>query len=315
MLSDIALQKITLLPQWVVQNYPDLVGQEVEVFEAGTISVAIRIGQKLVVKIFVPKYDWITDYNHSHRLIQNYRDLVTSHLQLSDFGMLSFTDSDEIFDCPVVVTVYYPESQNLGEVWYLLSQTEKLQMTSKMVKMMKLFHRPVDIEYPTQRILDEFDSNMRKFGSTVPSPIKSVFESIRASATPRIITDNIFLVHGDIHLENILIDKDGNLHLIDFDFCHFAPLFLEIEVIFLFCYMPMAVVPESLEKYYQEPMFEVFEQILSEYSELYDPKYKIETQLVLANQIIPKIGHPKFTQLANLAMEDFTRFFTHSDHT
>jgi hypothetical protein len=305
-LSKIAKITIAHVPQWVAVHYPDLVGQEIEAFESGTITVAVRIGQSIVIKIFVPKYDWITDYDeYSPKMIQNYINLVQSDLNLADFSVLDFIVHDDIFDAPVVVVKYLPNTRSLVSEFYQYSSEQKQASISNIITKLKDFNQKIVGEYSTQRLIYEFDRQMKRHGDKLPTTQYKVFTQLRKMITPRVVSD-IFLVHNDIHMENILVDEGGDLHLIDFDFCHFAPIFTELGVVFLFCFIPTAVVPENLEMHYRHSMPEVFDSFLAQYPALYDLEFENEIRLLFASQLIQKLVHPKFSVLANQA---YHRFF------
>ncbi len=305
-LSDIALSKLDLVPTWVQKYHPKLNNSDYEVFEGGQITLIVRIARQLVIKIFVPKFNYINDYDHANELIQNYIDLQNSDLDLGQFGIIYFDQLDPIFGCPIVVCNYYADTQPLVYTFYTLDSAQRSATIAKVISKLKDFNQPASgFTYSTQRILDEFDRQFQKFGASIPTTIKETFVNLRLSLQPRTITEGIHLVHGDIHLENILVNETGDFRLIDFDFCHFAPLFVELEIIFLFCFLPTSVVPDRLKDFYSESMPEVFDQFVKEYPELCDSNYQDEIKLMFASEIIPKIAHPKFEKNCYEAIKRF----------
>jgi thiamine kinase-like enzyme len=305
-LSEVALEKLSLVPTWVQKNRPEFINESFEVLEGGQIALVVRIGEQYIIKIFVPKFSSSGSYEISKEIIQNYSYLKASELDLSQLGITSFEVNDEILRSPILVIDYYKETEPLVNTFYKLDSKQKKEIISKLVLELKKFNQPVhEFKYSTKRILDKFDDELKKHESKIPFDQLDLFKNIRVKTKPRIVTQNIVIAHTDIHLENVLVGNNGNLKLIDFDFCHFAPRFCELEVIFLFCFLPTSVVPEELEHYYSEPMTDVYNQINNEYPELCDPDFENEIKLLFATQIIPKLSNPKFSNYCLNAIKIF----------
>lgn len=306
-LSIIASQKLELIPIWVQTNLADSNIQDYKVLEGGQVALVVQLGQNYVLKIFIPKFKDTKTYELKNQIIQNYSLLEQSNMELTSLGIFDFRDSDSIMKEPVLLLENYPNTKPLVEVFYTLSNIEKQLAISDLVKELKKFNQPVSNQkYSTQRILDLFDKSLEENTHKVDQTITKKFLEIRNSVQPKIISKNLFLVHNDIHLENVLVDEFGKIEIIDFDFCHFAPRFVELGTIFLFCFMPLSVVPESLEEFYQDTMEEVFDQFVLEYPELSDSEFNKEIKLLFATELLPKLGHPKFQ---HRALKAYTKFF------
>jgi hypothetical protein len=294
-LSDIAIAKLQLIPDWVANNHTSLLDQDYEVLEGGQITLTVRIGQTCVLKIFVPKFKWITTTDQFVPLLQNYQALVNSNIDLNGLDILEFNDFDNHFLAPTLLIRYHPNTKPLSDIFYTFEQSKKSQVMNKLVALLKSFHLPItNFEYSTQRLINEFDKEFAKHKDKISHLELEIFEKLRKQIKPKILKSDIFLVHGDIHLENILVDKDDDLHLIDFDFCQFGPRFLEMEVIFLFCFLPTALVTEQLEPHYSAILESEFDQITTQYPELYPKEFENEIKLLFATQLLSKINNPKF---------------------
>ena len=312
-LSDIARNKLKLVPDWIEKNYPQYHSTYYEVVENGVIALTISIGGEILLKIFVPKYDWIVNYHSSDKPLQSYELLSKSRLDFTGFGILKVIENDDIFQSSMVVVKYYKGTEPLINRFYNYDYDEKVETISKLVEMCKKFNRPVwGYSYSTQRILDNFDHSMKVYGHRVPKNIIKNFNHIRSSIQPRICSESesLHLVHTDISLTNILIDQDNNLHLIDFDLCHFAPLFTELESIFVMCFIPAEFAPLSLKDYYSKPMPEVWGHILHKYPELWNPNFEQEIKLMIATKLISRFGVDYIDDFVHLA---YNRFFVESD--
>ena len=292
-LSQIAKEKLDLVPAWVASNYSELGDCDYEVMEGGCMTVVVNIGDKIILKILIAKYDWMENSSSKAKIPFNYQQLFNSSIDLGQLGISRIDLQDSIFDCGVVVAQFIPNSQPLANLFYQMTTPEQKNIISKIIIKLKNFNQPVDLEYNTQELLDSFDERFETAKDCLDSLDKAFFETIRLSSKPLII-NNTCLVHEDVHLENILTDDVGEMHFIDYDFCRIAPVFLELDTIFLFCFYPTATVAEELEVFYQEPMVEVFEQFVLEYLELWNNKYLPAIKLIFATEILNKYPHQKF---------------------
>ena len=292
-LSQIAKEKLDLVPAWVANNYPNFQECDYQVMEGGCMALVVNVGDKIILKILVAKYDWMENSPSRAKIPFNYQRLSNSGFDIGQLGILRIDLQDRIFDCGVVVTQFISNSQPLANLFYQMTTPEQKNIISKVVIQLKNFNQPVDLEYNTQELLDSFDERFETAKDRLGSLDKAFFESIRDSFKPLII-NHTYLVHEDVHLENILIDDVGEMHFIDYDFCRIAPVFLELDTIFLFCFYPTVTVAEELEVFYQEPMVEVFEQFVLEYPELWNNKYLPAIKLIFATEILNKYPHQKF---------------------
>lgn len=304
-----AREKLEILPIWIGQNYSKLINQPLKIMEGGQTTLTVLVGQEIIVKIFVPKYKNQKNSKevYKQRLVQNYIDLAKSEILLESLGIIFFNKHDEILETAVVVSKYFAESRPLVDFFYEMNAEDQTKTISKVIDKLKEFHKPIlNFEYSTKRILDEFDRTIAKDGKYLPEYMKICFQEIRKNTVEKLVGKEIFLIHCDIHLENILIDNNLNLNFIDFDYSHFAPRFRELLDIFLFTFLPMAVVPEKLKQHYLKPMTHIFDQFITQYPELWDENYKNEIKLLFAIQLTSK---SEFSQFKELVKQAFDYFF------
>ncbi len=305
-LSPIATEKLSLVPKWVEQNHPELSGSSYEVMEGGTMSLIVNVGDKLVLKIFVPKQESRTDYPKDRDIfLGNYLEIQRLGLSLASFGVISLEPKDSVLEAPVLTSKFVNNSTTLVRSFYDLNNLQKNQTIIKIVQKLKKFHQSFGTQYSTQRILDKFDYKLQLCENNIPREDLKKFKQLRNHVQAKNIENEIVLVHCDLNLGNIMVDNSGNIEFIDFDFSHFAPRFAELEKLFLFTFFPRSVVPLNLEQYYNESMSEVFEQFISEYSELWNEQYILEIKLILATQIVQKYNKPEFQSNLKVALDYF----------
>jgi thiamine kinase-like enzyme len=208
LLSELAIEKLELIPKWVQKNYPELVNENFEVLEGGQIALVVKIAEKYVIKLFLPKFGTNSNYEIGKQVTVNYCNLKSSKFDLSQFGIMLFCELDDILNVPILVLEYYKNTESLANILYKLDYDSRCQYVSKLVVELKKFNQPIaNFDYDTQQILDTFDSELKKHSSKIDQQISDKFLEIRNKITPKIVKQDIFLIHNDIHLENILIDR------------------------------------------------------------------------------------------------------------
>lgn len=63
------------------------------------------------------------------------------------------------------------------------------------------------------------------------------------------------LIHGDLHLDNLLVDDGEITAILDFEYARTAPLDLELDMLFRFCSFPRLFVPSELEPFLARAQF------------------------------------------------------------
>jgi hypothetical protein len=125
-LSDIAIQKLNLVPAWVSSNYPQYINTFYKAMEGGQTTLVINIGDKILLKLFIPKFEYKIGSWKTARLIQNYVDLQDLGLDLASFGILNFDKYDSIFEATLLVLQFYSQTRPLVDIYYTLESAEKL---------------------------------------------------------------------------------------------------------------------------------------------------------------------------------------------
>ena len=87
-------------------------------------------------------------------------------------------------------------------------------------------------------------------------------------------SNDLRLVHSDIHFDNILIDKNNNLKIIDFERSLFAPIDYELDIFLRMCNNPIKYANKDAEKYINIKDYINIPKYLKEfYPEIFDFEY------------------------------------------
>lgn len=73
------------------------------------------------------------------------------------------------------------------------------------------------------------------------------------------------LVHSDIHFDNLLLDKENNLKIIDFETAISAPIDYELDIFLRMCKNPFKYASEETENYVKLSDYENVEVMLKKY--------------------------------------------------
>lgn len=104
-------------------------------------------------------------------------------------------------------------------------------------------------------------------------------------------------IHEDLHFGNILVDKKGQMLLVDFDNMKKSEVFNELRGLMQGLLLPSCCVSEELEQYYLEPLLDELKIIVTEYQELL-PRERIEdAKAIFKNCFDKKLNHPKFKDI------------------
>lgn len=137
-----------------------------------------------------------------------------------------------------IVPYYYQimeriEGKTLYDIWYKLSNKERKEMVIKIVEILKTFHSiPVESYDFSTYIKNEIESLLAKCQITDEAFTKLLI------LCDTYFKDNIFgIIHGDLHFDNFIY-HDGNLTLLDYEYCMVAPIDYEFRIFELCKDMP-----------------------------------------------------------------------------
>jgi len=310
-----AQEVIKKMDSWIELNFPDLDNKEWEIFKEGMFSPTFLVGKKHIVKVYVPKWDadrwddekysnWINSAYHPSKEIY---DFITNNFNYHDLTpQFYFKDYDKTMQAPILIQDYIDSGTTLSSHFESLNDKEKSLIVLSHADLLKKLHRNTSQgigTYDTTILRDKLVDKFNKCEVDLTTKQKRFIEQMINNYSPRILVDNISLVHGDAHLSNVII-KDSKLFLIDFDSARFAPVFTEIGAVILSHVL--------LKKYYQNEnnlsVGDDFKSLIKRYPQLMSKKYKKEIDLIVALRIITHINEIGTNHNAKIALKYFFDF-------
>ena len=298
-----ALELLKKIPEFISFQFPDLIGTNFEVMEAGITTLTVCVNKKIYIKVFIPKWQ-DSQGEFLNIIVKNY-----SHISLIDFEdtcpkCLYFAEKDQILNYPVYVQEAF-NGNVLIDIFYKLDLSERLKMASKISHALKKFHKikTKPFNFNNSWRVNMFDTRFQECTNIIPINMKEKYADLRSKIDLEVFQKATTLLHNDIHLENILVNSHGKMMLIDLDWVGYGLPFLELRKIFVFCFFPMQMCKPSLVNFYHQQYPEVFEQIIKVYPKLWSKKYESEILLTLASEIMQKFKNPEMREFALIAHE------------
>ena len=171
-------------------------------------------------------------------------------------------------------TVYY--------YWYKMSENQREEFIQKLVQVLQKIHSK---NYPAydwssyikEKILSSFNQTLDMFSKEEQNLILKSLDKY-----DEILSDNKFsLIHNDLHFDNILIDKNHNIKLIDFNDSMIAPFDYDLRLLYMSVETPWKWANIEMDSYQKpEDYKHLFEYIKKYYKELNDIKYLDERMII-----------------------------------
>ena len=158
----------------------------------------------------------------------------------------------------------------LYNVWHTLNENEREDVIKQLCAAMKKMHSNVGkyydwVEYNKERfnlLFDEVKKQklLNEEGIKILNEVYSLFDKY-------LISDEVVLVHNDIHFDNIFINN-GKIKIIDFERSMYAPRDFDLHILYFMIRKPWKHASEECEKYTK---VEDYENIMG-YIEKYYPE-------------------------------------------
>lgn len=162
-------------------------------------------------------------------------------------------------------TLYY--------VWGSFSETRRKDTIKEIVKMMKSLHKIKDNKYNFGLYIKEkLERNFNKCFelNLFNEEEKRIATKILNNTERYLKSDDLRLVHSDIHFDNIIYQDNGKIKIIDFETSLFAPIDYELDIFLRMCHNPLKYASEDEEKLINVEDYENIEKYFKKfYPEIY----------------------------------------------
>lgn len=149
------------------------------------------------------------------------------------------------------------EGEKLINVWPHLSNPEQIQVIGELAEILKSLHgttvemkdNPNKASLRSIKLIDlkMFIDHLKQNPVLDSGLIREAQNFVENSEK---ITSTVVphgLIHGDLHFENVLWNKDRISALLDFEYATMGPIDLELDMILRFCAHPYLFVPDGME--------------------------------------------------------------------
>ena len=208
------------------------------------------------------------------------------------------------------IIMEFIRGKTLYNVWHELNDEERKTIIRKIVDLMKSFHSIKGDSYDWAKyIKNKIEQNLRlcKNRNLFSVSELELFKYVLNNMGEYLKSDDFRLIHSDIHFDNIIIDKNNNLKLIDFETSMYAPVDYELDIFLRMCKNPLKYASEDEERFINIKDYKMIEPYFRKiYPEIFDIHnfnirnkiYDLEANL----RLLPKF--PDDLKLKNVIIED-----------
>lgn len=166
--------------------------------------------------------------------------------------------------------------------WYKMNELQRETFIKDLVLVLKNIHLK---EYPAYDWCGEIKEKVLSYFKQTEDLFTEEEKGIILNATDKydkVLADNRFcLIHGDLHFDNILIDKDKKIKLIDFNDSVVAPFDYDLRLLYRSVKEPWKWADIQMDPYQKTDDYKnLFEYIKRYYEELNDVDYLEERMLI-----------------------------------
>lgn len=179
--------------------------------------------------------------------------------------------------------------------WYKWNEDMRKRFIKSLIDIIKQFHvkKSVD-DHWKDKIKNEVITNFTLCKNLFTEEEQNIIEK-SFQKYDEVLSDNRYaLIHNDLHFDNIIIDKKGEIKIIDFNDSIIAPFDYDMRILFMCKKQPWKWANVEMDPYQKpEDYRNIIDYIKQYYNELTNIKYLDERMLIYA--ILNDIRHlPKY---------------------
>lgn len=254
------------LEEIVKNNINLLEGTEIEKINIGFTNSVYSVDDKYIIKICNNKNNEKRFENEIHFYLKNENNKYIPKLYNYYISTNETDYSYEIIEKVKGKSLYF--------AWHTFDEDKRKEIIKEISLMMKSFHQIKGEKYDwplfiKEKLIKDLENcNVHNlFNEEEIEKINFVIDN----SSEYLSTEEFGLVHSDIHFDNVLIDKNNNLKLIDFETAIYAPIDYELDIFLRMCNNPLKYSSEETEELVKEKDYIDIPNYLREfYPEIFD---------------------------------------------
>lgn len=302
--------------KWINTNHPDITLTSLELLNGGQTNICYLINKDLVLKIFKSPTSLSKTIN-SDRYFRNTSIIKTKINNTPQ--ILGVYENDSILNTSVILMKYI-QGDALSNTLYNFDEKYQLLLGRRIAKTLKSFHKTNILKnqyFDTQPLLEKLITKIyfaKSFGNPQVQEIIDYANQFVLNYKPRDIKTNYVTCHNDAHLNNFIVSKNRNLHLIDFDQVRLAPPFMEAKTIINTCLVPESYMTDGWRVKYSNLSFpNLLKSIMFNYPQLINSDNIEEIKLVMLTQLVTRFeennDHPEYELITSWSIKQFDAIF------
>lgn len=302
--------------KWIATNHPDIQLTSLELLNGGQTNICYLINNDMVLKIFKSPTSLSKTIN-SDRYFRNTSIIKTKIGNTPQ--IIGVYENDLILNTSAILMKYI-HGDALSNTLYNFDEKYQLLLGRRIAKTLKNFHRTNIVKnqyFDTLPLLEKLITKLyfaKSFGNDSVQNIIDYANNFVVNYKPRDIKTTYVTCHNDAHLNNFIVGRNRNLHLIDFDQVKLAPSFMEAKSIINSCLVPESYMTDSWRTKYSNLSFpNLLKSIIINYPQLINEGNLEEVKLVMLTQLITRfeedINHPDYQIIISWSIKQYEAIF------
>jgi thiamine kinase-like enzyme len=302
--------------KWIGTNHPEIQVTSLELLNGGQTNICYLINNDLVLKIFKSPTSFTKNIN-SDRYFRN-TSIIKTKIDNTP-QIVGVYENDSIFNTSAIL-MKYVQGDALSNILYNTDEKYQLLLGRKIAKTLKSFHNTNILKnqyFDTQPLLEKLITKIyfaKSFGNPVVQSIIDYANYFAQTYKARDIKTTYVTCHNDAHLNNFIVSKNRNLHLIDFDQVKLVPSFMEAKTIINSCLVPESYMTGIWRDTYLNKSFpNLLKSIMINYPQLINKDNIEEVKLIMLTQLITRfeedISHPEYDLIVSWTFRQFKSIF------
>jgi Phosphotransferase enzyme family len=279
---------------WFTVRHPNLHLESLNLCNGGTVGMCFQVNHNLILKIYIPKNGIFTNNEHNYFNQGSYFQNKLTHLNFIP-KVYGIYENDDILQANAIL-MDCVNGEALSEILYYQSIENQLLIGNKIGQALKEMH---DYEVCKNQIFDitniwnnakihlESIQDRNVLDGNDDYNLVNFASSYIKNYKPKKIFCDFVHTHNDLHIANILVTKNKDIVLIDFDKTSQTPAFFELKKILISLFIPAFFVDlHERDKYKDKYFISVIKGIIIQYPEICQKRYLDIIKLMILGELL-----------------------------